>query len=171
MSTPIWKLNVEGYAGIRPREEVLVEFEKLDGSATDQVVGAYASLLVVVPEGEEPDPERALAFTGDTESSDFYFWIIKAAAYARLGQGQDVLRTLDRAQALQKRTEVDWYAQALFELMTALGHSLNGDAKRADYHIRMARTHRHSLIGGREDAWAESWLQMCFDQFEPMLGD
>ena len=168
----VWKLNIEGYAGVRPREDILAELAEIDlGADRGPVVEAYASLLVVVPKGYSPDPERALAFAGDVVTKEIYFWLLKAAAYARLGQGQDVLHMMDRSVSFRLPDVVDWYAQALFELMTAVGHSLNGDVKRAAYHLRTARAYRSSLIGGREDAWADSWMQMCFDQFEPMIGE
>ena len=169
-----WKLNAECYAGLRPREEILAEIaEHMDhagGFYPAQGATAYASLLVVVPEGDAPDPERALAYMGDVDGGVMYdFWLVRAAAFARLGRGQDVLRMTDRAVTSTMRDEVNWYEQALLELMTALGHSLIGEAEHAAYHLRMAQSARATLFGGREEQWSESWLQMFFDQFEPMI--
>jgi hypothetical protein len=60
---------------------------------------------------------------------------------------------------------------AIKELMRAVGHSLVGNTERASYHHGQAKIRRGDLVRGRADRWADSWMQMIFDQFEPMIED
>ena len=167
-SDTVWEFErnlVRSFAGEIPMYRIAKELRPGQG---DYVAGYTAWVLVIHPEPDQRDPERAIEIAQDlrkADTNDNGSYLIEAAANLRLERPEQALALLSRLRQKARITITNGDP----ELLRAWGYAQLGDRELAREHLEVASWNYKPFLYDGWEPWKGSMVERLFHEVEALI--